>query len=191
MQVLIIDNYDSFTYNLVHIVEQYVPSFDVFRNDKIDIDIIDKYDGLILSPGPGLPKDAGILIDIIKKYSSTKKILGVCLGCQAIAEAFGGKLENMETVRHGQSLITKITDNTDCIFAGLPPTFNCGRYHSWVIDKQTLPESLEITAVDDQGYIMAVKHKAFDVRGVQFHPESVMTEYGKQIIKNWLKGVSL
>jgi len=186
-KVLIVDNYDSFTYNLVHYVEEN-PNFevDVFRNDEITIDEIDKYNTIILSPGPGLPKDAGILKELIKVYAPTKKILGVCLGMQAIGEVFGGALVNLECVYHGIATPIKILDEQDLLFKGLPKIFNIGRYHSWVIANKNFPEELKITSVEENGQIMSLKHKNYRVYGVQFHPESILTEYGKEIITNFL-----
>lgn len=182
-----LDNYDSFTYNLVHIFESLGVEVDVFRNDKISLEEVEQYDNIVLSPGPGLPDEAGILLDVIKKYASTKKILGVCLGHQAIGEVMGANLINMNKVVHGKSKNTKIIGD-DKLFKGLPTEFETGRYHSWVIDEGTIDDSLQITAVDDDGFVMAVKHKDYDLHGVQFHPESVMTPLGKQMMENWLFG---
>lgn len=187
MKTLILDNYDSFTYNLVHYAEQFCDDIDVFRNDEIKIVEVDKYDTIILSPGPGLPKDAGIMPELIKRYSPVKKILGVCLGHQAIAEAFGGKLVNMNKVLHGVARKTIITSRSEQLFAGFPEEFNCGRYHSWAVEKKSLPACFEITAVDEQGYVIALKHKEYNLRGVQFHPESVLTENGIGIIRNFFE----
>ncbi|MBC7864304.1 MAG: aminodeoxychorismate/anthranilate synthase component II [Bacteroidia bacterium] len=187
MRILIFDNHDSFTYNLVHLVEKVSDAeFEVHRNDEISLEEIERFDKILLSPGPGLPKESGILCDVIKKYSATKSILGVCLGLQAIGENFGGKLMNLEKVFHGLATPIKIIAE-DKLFSGIPKEFKAGRYHSWVIDKNNFPAELEITAVDEEGYIMAAKHKTFDVRGVQFHPESILSEYGEEIISNWLK----
>jgi anthranilate synthase component 2 len=186
MKLLLLDNYDSFTYNLVHLIEKVSDiEIEVFRNDEISIDEIEKYDKILLSPGPGLPKDAGIMPELLKRYSSTKSILGVCLGLQAIGESFGANLMNLDTVFHG--LATPITVNVeDIIFNNCPKTFTVGRYHSWVVDTHFFPEDLQITATDENGNIMALKHKIYDVRGVQFHPESILSEYGEILIKNWL-----
>jgi anthranilate synthase component 2 len=186
MKLLLLDNYDSFTYNLVHLIEKVSDiEIEVFRNDEISIDEIEKYDKILLSPGPGLPKDAGIMPELLKRYSSTKSILGVCLGLQAIGESFGANLMNLDTVFHG--LATPITVNVeDIIFNNCPKTFTVGRYHSWVVDTHFFPENLQITATDENGNIMALKHKIYDVRGVQFHPESILSEYGEILIKNWL-----
>lgn len=186
MKILVLDNYDSFTYNLVHYIEELASTtVDVFRNNEIEINDIDKYTHIVLSPGPGLPKDAGILIDLIKRYSDTKKILGVCLGMQAIAEAFGGELTNLETVFHGISTPATITKD-DMLFTKLPKTIEIGRYHSWVAKPEMLPKCLEVICVDENNQIMALRHKTLNVRGVQFHPESVLTPDGKIMIQNWL-----
>lgn len=186
MKLLLLDNYDSFTYNLVHLIEKVSDiEIEVFRNDEISIDEVEKYDKILLSPGPGLPKDAGIMPELLKRYSTTKSILGVCLGLQAIGESFGANLMNLDTVFHG--LATPITVNVeDIIFNNCPKTFTVGRYHSWVVDTHFFPEDLQITATDENGNIMALKHKIYDVRGLQFHPESILSEYGEILIKNWL-----
>ena len=187
MKILIFDNYDSFTYNLLHIVQQFTDAeVDVVRNDKISLEEIEKYDGIILSPGPGIPSEAGILLDLIKKYHATKPILGVCLGLQAIAEAFGGSLINLDKVMHGVATHTLIKTTNESLFNGMKLGFLAGRYHSWVVNPETLPPSLEVTAVDDEGEIMAIRHRRFNVKGVQFHPESVLTQDGSKIIENWL-----
>ncbi len=192
MKILVFDNYDSFTYNLVHLVEKIThEKVDVFRNDQITLEDVKKYDKIILSPGPGIPNEAGLLLPLIKEYASTKCILGVCLGHQAIGEAFGGKLVNLSTVYHGVATEMKkvngqqLTVNSQ-LFNGLPETFVAGRYHSWIISKENFPEELEITAEDDNGYIMALQHKTYDVQGVQFHPESILTPDGEKIMRNWL-----
>lgn len=186
--ILVIDNYDSFTYNLVHAIKKIsgLP-VDVYRNDEISLEEIEKYDRIVLSPGPGLPEEAGLLLDIIKKFAPTKKILGVCLGHQAIGEAFGGTLHNMKKVLHGIATPVELTDNESVLFKGLPETFEVGRYHSWIVQQEGLPDCLEVTSYDSDGFIMSMKHKEFDVEGVQFHPESVLTPLGEQIIRNWLK----
>lgn len=186
MKILILDNYDSFTYNLVHYVEQFCDDLTVKRNDEILLDTVDEFDAIVLSPGPGLPKDAGIMPELIKRYSSTKKILGVCLGHQAIGEAFGGKLKNLNEVHHGVSVPVNIIDRNESLFSGLPNRIDTGRYHSWVIDGETVPFHLMVTANDDDGQIMAIRHKEFDVCGVQFHPESLLTPEGLKIIENWV-----
>ncbi len=186
MKILVLDNYDSFTYNLVHVIEKITnDEIDVFRNDKISLEDVGNYDKIVLSPGPGIPSEAGILIDVIKKYASSKNILGVCLGHQAIGEAFGGELYNLPKVYHGVSTQASIIEK-DLLFEGLPDNIEIGRYHSWSI-KSPLPADLTITAVDDDGHIMALKHKTFNVRGVQFHPESVLTPLGEKILENWIK----
>ena len=187
-KILVFDNYDSFTYNLVHQVEKLTHiKVDVFRNDEIALPVIKKYDKIILSPGPGLPGESGLLIPLIKEYASTKSILGVCLGHQAIAEAFGGKLLNLDTVYHGVAVPVKIIDKTAGIFEGLSSGEMVGRYHSWVVSTEGFPDALEITAIDENDYIMGLKHKTFDIQGVQFHPESVLTPCGDRVIRNWLK----
>ena len=185
--ILIIDNYDSFTYNLVHLVNEIGLECDVWRNDKFNIDDVDAYSHIILSPGPGIPSEAGLLLQVIEKYSPTKSMFGVCLGQQAIAEVFGGKLYNLPQPMHGIATPIKVTDETEKLFHGLPESFKVGRYHSWVVEKD-LPEVLTVTAIDEKdNSVMALRHKEYDVRGVQFHPESVLTEYGKEIMGNWLK----
>lgn len=191
MRVLVFDNYDSFTYNLVHMVEHILQSpVDVYRNDAIALDEVAAYDKIILSPGPGIPEEAGLLLPLIERYSATKSILGVCLGHQAIGQAFGGKLTNLSTVFHGVATSAKLINRqAKDLYEGLDDTIEIGRYHSWVVDQQDFPESLEITAVDDQNYIMGLRHKQYDVQGVQFHPESVLTPQGATIIQNWLKQV--
>ncbi len=192
MKILILDNYDSFTYNLVHLVEKIThEKVDVFRNDKIALEKVNEYDRIILSPGPGIPEEAGLLLPLIKEYASSKPILGVCLGHQAIGEAFGGKLTNLSTVFHGVATQIEVKDNKSKIkndlFEGLPTHFKVGRYHSWIVSKENFPNDLEITAEDENGFIMALQHKTFDVQGVQFHPESVLTPSGERIMRNWLK----
>ncbi len=185
-KILIIDNYDSFTYNLVQYVEEIVGhAIDIYRNDKIELSQINHYDYIILSPGPGLPKDAGIMPEVIKKYAPIKKILGVCLGHQAIAEAFGGSLQNLEKVYHGVATEMQVK-NGDALFEGISKKFKAGRYHSWIVSHSTFPESLEVTAVDDVGEVMALSHKTYQVKGVQFHPESILTPEGKKMIANFL-----
>jgi len=188
MKLLVLDNYDSFTFNLVQIAGQITgDTVDVFRNDKITLEAVAAYDKILLSPGPGLPVESGILMDLIKTYAATKSILGVCLGEQAIGEVFGAKLENLSNVFHGVSSSCSLTDVKSPLFKDLPSTFTVGRYHSWVVSKDAFPHSqLEITAEDEHGYIMGLQHKQYDVQGVQFHPESVLTPVGKQILENWL-----
>jgi len=185
--ILIIDNYDSFTYNLVHLVNEIGPQCEVWRNDKFNISDVDAYDRIILSPGPGIPSEAGLLMEVIEKYAPTKSIFGVCLGQQAIAEVFGGKLYNLPQPMHGIATPITVTDKQERLFAGLPESVKVGRYHSWVVDENSLPDVLKITAVDDKdNSLMALSHKEYDVRGVQFHPESILTEFGKEMMKNWL-----
>lgn len=186
MKILVIDNYDSFTYNLVHYLEKVTnATIDVFRNDKIKLEEIEQYDKILLSPGPGIPSEAGILLDVIKKYAPTKSIFGVCLGQQAIAEAFGGSISNLKEVFHGVATPANILIE-DAIFKNIPKKLMVGRYHSWAVNKQDLPKELEITAVDESGSIMAIRHKVYDLSAVQFHPESVLTEHGLQMIENWV-----
>ena len=187
MRILILDNYDSFTYNLVHYVEELTErSVDVFRNDEIMLEEISRYDKIILSPGPGIPENAGIMKEIISKYAKTISIFGVCLGMQAIAEVFGGEIYNSAEVYHGISTNINISDTEDIIFNEIPENFSAGRYHSWVVKKYNLPDCLKITSIDDEGNIMSLRHNKYDVCGVQFHPESVLTPFGKKIIENWL-----
>jgi anthranilate synthase component 2 len=187
MKILVFDNYDSFTYNLVHAVKKLgYTDVEVYRNDQIGLDEIDRFDKIILSPGPGVPSESGILLDVIRKYAPTKSILGVCLGEQAIAEAFGGTLINLAEVHHGVSSIVNVLEK-DVLFDGLPKQLEVGRYHSWAVEKSTLPGCLTITAVDEEEMIMGLAHKTYDVRGVQFHPESVLTPEGEKMLKNWLE----
>jgi anthranilate synthase component 2 len=187
MKILVLDNYDSFTYNLVHLLRELTTeSIDVFRNDEITTEEIEKYDKILISPGPGLPDQAGITKEMITRFASSKSILGVCLGCQAIGEAFGGSLINLNTVYHGVETKIIVLDRDEKLFVGIPDTFTAGRYHSWVLDETNLPHDLIITAKDEEGSIMAISHNTLDVKGVQFHPESIMTKYGRQIVKNWL-----
>ncbi|MFZ4058522.1 MAG: anthranilate synthase component II [Ferruginibacter sp.] len=188
MKILVFDNYDSFTYNLVHLVEKIThEKVDVFRNDEINLSAVEAYDKIILSPGPGIPQEAGLLIPLIKQYGATKSILGVCLGHQAIGEAFGGTLTNLSEVYHGVARPVNIIKSDAPIFASLPDRFDVGRYHSWIVNENNLPVCLEVTATDDNGFIMAMQHKTFDVQGVQFHPESVLTPNGEIMLRNWLK----
>jgi anthranilate synthase component 2 len=202
MKILVFDNYDSFTYNLVHLVEKILPvKVDVFRNDQIPLERIKAYDKIILSPGPGIPSEAGLLLPVIREYASSKSILGVCLGHQAIGEAFGGELINLSKVYHGvaTSCIVKNTAGASVpasaaqhvplspLFEGLDREIEIGRYHSWIVSKNNFPDELEITAEDENGYIMGLQHKKYDVQGVQFHPESVLTPTGEALMRNWLK----
>ena len=190
-RILVFDNYDSFTYNLVHLVEKITHTkVDVYRNDEISLDKVNEYDKIILSPGPGIPSEAGLLLPLIKQYAATKSILGVCLGHQAIGEAFGGTLTNLSKVYHGVATPIQIKSKKSKILSGLPETIEVGRYHSWIISDENFPSELEVTARDDNGYIMALQHKTFDVQGVQFHPESVLTPDGEKILRNWLKAPS-
>ena len=187
MKCLLLDNYDSFTYNLRHILLELGVETDVRRNDKISLDEVGVYDKILLSPGPGIPSEAGILLPLIKKYASEKSILGVCLGEQAIGEAFGAKLLNLKDVYHGVCSDIRILIH-DPLFDGLYPGFRAGRYHSWVVSKDEFPDCLEVTAIDAEvGHVMGIRHRRYDVRGVQFHPESVLTPQGKKIIENWMR----
>jgi len=183
--VLVIDNYDSFTYNIVHYLEDLNCNVTVYRNDEIKLEAVSSFQKILLSPGPGIPNEAGLLKSIIKTYASTKSILGVCLGMQAIGEVFGAKLFNLDTVFHGIQTQVKIISNNEIIFKNLGEKILVGRYHSWIL-KKDLPSCFEVTCVDDKNEIMAIKHKKFDVKGVQFHPESVLTPKGKKILKNWV-----
>lgn len=186
-KILVFDNYDSFTYNLVHLVEKITgEKVDVYRNDKIALEAVAGYDKIILSPGPGVPSEAGLLLPLIREYAASKSILGVCLGHQAIGEAFGGTLVNLSTVYHGVAMPMQVT-KPGTLFKGLPERFEVGRYHSWVVGREGFPAELEITAEDELGFIMALQHKTYDIQGVQFHPESVLTPQGEAIIRNWLK----
>jgi len=187
-KILVLDNYDSFTYNLVHYIEKILDrNITVKRNDEISLEKVNEFDTIILSPGPGLPDDAGILKDVIKTYAPTKNILGVCLGLQAIGECFGASLKNLTEVFHGVSTPMYVVKKDEILFNDIPKTFEAGRYHSWVIDRNTLPDCLEITCEDDEHEIMAARHKEYNVRGVQFHPESVLTEKGLKMIENFLR----
>ena len=185
-KVLVIDNYDSFTYNLVHYLEDLGCEVTVKRNDQLHLDDVEVFEKIVLSPGPGIPDEAGLLKPIIKRYAPTKSILGVCLGLQAIGEVFGGKLINLDNVFHG--VATKVTRcvEDESLFKGLDKTMEVGRYHSWVVDAN-LPEVLEATSYDENGQVMSLRHKIYDVKGVQYHPESVLTPHGKQILKNWIE----
>ena len=185
--ILVIDNYDSFTYNLVHLINELGFEAVVWRNDKFDLEAIEEYQKILLSPGPGIPEEAGLLLDVIKSYASKKSIMGVCLGQQAIAEAFGGTLLNLGRPMHGIATAITVTDQTELLFKDCPAAIEVGRYHSWVVNPADLPDSLKVTAVDGDGQIMALRHKEYDVCGVQFHPESVLTPSGKQMMKNWLE----
>ncbi len=186
-KILVLDNYDSFTYNLVHYIEEIVGyTIDVLRNDQIALDEVVQYDKILLSPGPGVPHDAGIMIPLIKKYGSTKSILGVCLGHQGIAEAYGGSIINLPKVYHGVATPIILTDDSEPLFKGVPLTFNAGRYHSWAVNEKDLPDCFQVTSRDNEGEVMSMRHRQYDVRSVQFHPESILTEHGKTMMRNWL-----
>ena len=187
MKILVIDNYDSFTYNLVHYIEKITGQrANVFRNDEITVAEAAKYDKILLSPGPGVPSEAGILLDLIRTLGATHSILGVCLGHQAIGEAYGGTLTNLDKVYHGIASKIKVLTSNDPLYKGIPTEFNVGRYHSWVVDQRNLPDCFTVTSTDEHGLIMGISHKQQNVRGVQYHPESVLTEHGLKIIENWL-----
>ena len=185
LRVVVIDNYDSFTYNLVHLVRHLGANVTVYRNDQFVLADLETFDKIILSPGPGIPAEAGLLLDVIRTYAGRKPILGVCLGHQAIGEVFGGSLTNLSDVFHGVDTEGTQLQN-DPIFAGLPRRITMGRYHSWVVDRDTLPACLEVTAESDEGYVMALRHRDYDIHGIQFHPESVLTPQGGTIVSNWL-----
>ncbi len=187
-KILVIDNYDSFTYNLVHYLEKLTGTCPpVFRNDEISLDEVDKFDNILISPGPGIPVEAGICLELIRRYSSSKSILGICLGHQAICEAFEGKLLNLSSVYHGISSPVKIKIPGDQLFKNIPPIIMAGRYHSWVVSRKNLPDCFDVTCEDENGIIMGISHRNYDVKGLQFHPESVLTEYGLDIIRNWIE----
>jgi anthranilate synthase component 2 len=191
LKILVFDNYDSFTYNLVHLVEKIIHGkVDVYRNDEIPLEKVKAYDKIILSPGPGIPEEAGLLLPLIKEYAASKSILGVCLGHQAIGQAFGGELINLSNVYHGVATPIRVGSGqlaVSSLFEGLPDVLEVGRYHSWVVSESNFPDVLEVTAKDDNNYIMALQHKSYDVKGVQFHPESVLTPQGEKILRNWLR----
>ena len=190
MNILILDNYDSFTYNLVHMVEKITGVFPaVFRNDEISIADVGTYDLIMLSPGPGIPDEAGILKEVIKTYAGKKPIFGVCLGLQAITEVFGGKILNMDEVYHGVATEMTVTKDDTVIFKEVPSQFPAARYHSWIASNEHLPKELEITAVDEEGGIMAIRHKEYNISAVQFHPESILTDVGEQIVRNFINNV--
>ncbi|AWG26787.1 anthranilate synthase component II [Flavobacterium kingsejongi] len=186
-KILVIDNYDSFTYNLVHYLEELECTVTVLRNDEVDLEEIKHYDKILLSPGPGIPEEAGLLKAIIKEYAPSKSILGICLGQQAIGEVFGGHLNNLEKVYHGVATKVTLAVTNEPLFKGLPNEITVGRYHSWVVNRD-LPEVLEATSFDENGEVMSLRHRHYDVRGVQFHPESVLTPDGKKILENWING---
>jgi len=185
MKIVIIDNYDSFTYNLSHLVKELGAEVTVLRNDQFTLPQLEAFDKIILSPGPGIPSEAGLLLDVIKTYAGRKPILGVCLGHQAIGESFGGQLTNLSEVFHGVATPCTIVQ-PDYLFEGLPGEIEVGRYHSWVVDTAHLPDCLEVTSQSPEGYIMSLRHKQYDIRGIQYHPESVLTPQGRQILSNWL-----
>ncbi|WP_309641176.1 aminodeoxychorismate/anthranilate synthase component II [Flavobacterium sp.] len=185
-KVVIIDNYDSFTYNLVHYLEDLDCEVTVFRNDEFDLDELNPFDKIVLSPGPGVPNDAGLLKAVIQTFAPTKSILGVCLGQQAIGEVFGGSITNLDKVYHGVATKINILVDDESLFDGLEHQLEVGRYHSWVLNTNDFPETLEVTSLGENGEIMSLRHKTFDVKGVQFHPESVLTPNGKKILENWV-----
>ena len=186
MKIVIIDNYDSFTYNLSHLIKELGAEVTVFRNDKFEMDSLEAFDKIMLSPGPGIPSEAGLMPEVIKRYAQSKPILGICLGHQAIGECFGGRLANLDRVFHG--IATEGTQlGNDYMFNGLPHRITMGRYHSWVVSREYLPDCLEITAESDEGHIMALRHRTLDIRGLQFHPESVLTTDGREMMENWIK----
>jgi len=189
MRILVLDNYDSFTYNLVQLLRElgYGDKMDVFRNDQISLDAVEAYDVILLSPGPGLPEEAGIMPALLKRYAPTKRIMGVCLGHQAIAEAFGGELSNLKEVFHGVEATMRVVSSQEPLFTSLPQTFKVARYHSWTVVPSNVPAALLVTAVDENGEVLALRHREYDVCGVQFHPESILTEYGKDMLQNWLE----
>lgn len=189
MKILVLDNYDSFTYNLVHIIREvgFGADLEVFRNDKIGLPEVDRYEKILLSPGPGIPSEAGIMLDLIKEYGSTKSILGICLGHQGIGEVYGARLYNMPEVLHGVGTKIKLVRADDYLFKDIAQEFMVCRYHSWALDANTINGQLEINSLDEAGTVMGLSHTIFDVRGLQFHPESILTENGKQMIRNWLE----
>ncbi len=186
MNILVLDNYDSFTYNLVHIIRERGYQYEVHRNDKITVEAVDAFDKILLSPGPGIPDEAGIMKEVIKTYGPTKSILGICLGHQGIGEVYGATLLNIPKVLHGVTSMAQVTDNHEPLFKGIPTSFQVTHYHSWAIQADTVKTPLKITATNDEGLVMAIRHEVYDVCGVQFHPESVMTTEGPKIIENWL-----
>jgi anthranilate synthase component II len=187
MKILVLDNYDSFTYNLVHIIRALGYEMDIYRNDKISVEDVKQYDKILLSPGPGVPDEAGIMKEVIRVYGPTKSILGVCLGHQGIGEVYGAKLFNIPKVLHGVTSTTDVTDATEYLFKGVSPQFQATHYHSWAVVKESINGDLKVTATNNEGLVMALAHKKYDVRGVQFHPESIMTPEGPKMIENWLK----
>jgi len=187
MKIAVIDNYDSFTYNLVHYLEDLGAEVIVLRNDEFDLEELESFQKILLSPGPGIPDEAGLLKEVIKHFAKTKSILGICLGQQAIGEVFGGSLTNLEKVYHGVATKVKIEVEDESLFKDIPKEFEVGRYHSWVVSNEDFPEDLEITSKDENGEIMSLRHRKYNLKGVQFHPESVLTPHGKTILKNWLE----
>ncbi|WP_207430915.1 anthranilate synthase component II [Sabulibacter ruber] len=189
MKILVLDNYDSFTYNLVQLLRElgYAENMEVHRNDQISLEEVDRFDVILLSPGPGVPSEAGIMPELLKKYAPTKRIMGVCLGHQAIAEVFGAQLSNLKEVFHGVAATIRVVNNKEPMFKQLPSTFNVARYHSWTVVPNSVPSALQITAVDENGEVLALRHSQYDVCGVQFHPESILTDYGKDMMRNWLQ----
>ncbi|HZB11530.1 MAG TPA: aminodeoxychorismate/anthranilate synthase component II [Chryseolinea sp.] len=187
MKILVLDNYDSFTYNLVHIIRALGHAVDIYRNDKIPVEDVGKYDKILLSPGPGIPDEAGIMKQVIKEYGPTKSVLGICLGHQGIGEVFGASLFNIPKVLHGVTSTVEVTDNDEYLFQGVTKTFQGTHYHSWAVRAESITDELKVTAVNDEGLVMGLSHKKYDVRGLQFHPESIMTPEGPKMIANWLK----
>lgn len=191
MKILVLDNYDSFTYNLVHLLKECCAGLDysieVRRNDKIALPEVNAFDKILLSPGPGIPNEAGIMPELVKRYAESKSILGVCLGHQCIGEVFGGKLNRAPEIVHGKASLMTVLKRSEGLFNNVPNSFHAGRYHSWIIERAGFPDELEVTAQDSSGLVMALVHKKFNLRGVQFHPESILTEYGREMIVNWLK----
>ncbi|MCL7987958.1 aminodeoxychorismate/anthranilate synthase component II [Sphingobacterium sp. lm-10] len=185
-KILVIDNYDSFTYNLVHLLQELGRDYDVVRNDKFALDDVEPYHSLLLSPGPGIPSEAGLLMDVIRRYGKSKQILGICLGQQAIAEVYGGSLFNMKKPLHGVATDIHVLDPAERLFRDFPESSQIGRYHSWAVQRENLPDCLRVTAEDKDGIIMALSHTEYDVRGMQFHPESILTDNGRMLIANWL-----
>lgn len=186
MKILVLDNYDSFVYNLVHMLRELGQEPDIYRNDKINLDQVDTYDKILLSPGPGIPEEAGIMPQLIDTFQDKKSILGVCLGHQAIGEAWGAQLYNLPRVLHGMTSDCHISDDKNILFQAIPRDIKIGHYHSWIIDEPSLPAEIKVSARDGEGHIMAIRHDQYDVWGLQFHPESILTEFGKDIIQNWL-----
>jgi anthranilate synthase component II len=187
MKILVLDNYDSFTYNLVHIIRELGFAMDIVRNDKISVEDVKQYDKILLSPGPGIPDEAGIMKDVVREYSPTKSILGICLGHQGIGEVFGASLFNIPKVLHGVTSTTEVTDEDEYLFKNIPAKFQSTHYHSWAVRADSIPDELQVTALNNEGLVMGLRHKKYDVKGLQFHPESVMTPEGPKMIKNWLE----